>query len=139
MFVSWKNWEIQFFFRDLLTFKVWVKNLAEFEVWNFLLFIDYSSGFLRWPKESDKISDLIWRLLDKFQINWAILSYFCCLLKKPELYKPLVMLKWIFSLIFFWKPQICIKIQTLISNSQDTLKYVLGMYLHKWCSTNFSL
>jgi hypothetical protein len=49
--------------------------------------IVYTSGFLRRPKESDKISHLIWRLPDKFQINWAISSYFCCLLKKLELYQ----------------------------------------------------
>ena len=71
----------------------------------------------------------LWRLLDKIQL---ILSYFCCLFKKPELYK-----RWYWSEffpLFFLRSlkYVCIKIQTLISNSQDTLKYVLG-------TTNFSL
>ena len=38
------------------------------------------------PQKVDKLSQLIWPLLSKFQINWKILSIFCGLLRKLELY-----------------------------------------------------
>ena len=40
----------------------------------------------------DKISQLIWNLVSERQINWEILSNFCGLLRKPELYYPLLLL-----------------------------------------------
>ena len=45
----------------------------------------YSSGFLRGPHKFDEISQLIWHLLSKIQINWEISSNFCGPLRKPEL------------------------------------------------------
>ena len=120
--------KIPIFFRDLLTFKIWVRNLAEFEVWNFLLFIDYSLCFLRRPKEIDKISHLIWRLLDKIQLGnlviflWPFLKNlnFTSLWRYWSKFFPLSSLRGL--------KYVCIKVQTLISNSKDPLKYVLGTY-----------
>ena len=46
----------------------------------------WSAGFLRRPQKFDKISQLIWRLLG-IRIKLEILSIFCRLLRKPELYQ----------------------------------------------------
>ena len=48
--------------------------------------VNCSSDFLWRPQKGDKISQLIWPLFSKFQINWKILSIFCGLLRKAELY-----------------------------------------------------
>ena len=45
-----------------------------------------SSGFLRRLQKIDKISQLIWPLLSKFQIKMEISSICFGLLRKPELY-----------------------------------------------------
>ena len=47
----------------------------------------YSSGFLSRPEKcAEEISKLIWYLLGKIQINWAITSDLCGPFRKPELF-----------------------------------------------------
>ena len=48
----------------------------------FLWLRSYRSDFLRRLLKVLKISQLVWRLLSKFQINWDVLSSFCGLLRK---------------------------------------------------------
>ena len=62
----------------LFSKKEWVPNWPKFT---------YSTGFLRRPQKCEEISQLIWHLLAKLQINWAITSDFCGRFRKPELYE----------------------------------------------------